>query len=1197
MIHSLLDEKILILDGAMGSMIQPLGLSEEDFRGERFANHTIDLRGNNDLLSITKPDVVFNIYEQYLKAGADIITANTFNSNRLSQADYGLEHIVAELNREGVTIAKKLATQYSTATKPRFVAATLGPTGKTASMSPDVNNPAYRAVTFDDLVEVYAEQTDALIESDVDILLCETVFDTLNVKAALFAINRVFEKRKRQIPVMVSVTITDACGRTLSGQTIEAFLHSVMHFPLMSIGINCALGAKQMRPYLEELSQKAHFNISVHPNAGLPNQFGGYDQSPDEMAGYIKDFIDNGLVNIVGGCCGTTPTHIERFAQVAIGATPRRVPPRSNALLLSGLEPLVVHSHLSGDEKLGENLINVGERCNVAGSRKFARLIREEKFDEALSIARLQAETGAQIIDVNMDDAMLDAEKSMTQFLNLLASEPDVARLPVMIDSSKWDVIEVGLKCIQGKPIVNSISLKEGEDAFRKKAKIIQQYGAAVVVMAFDEKGQAVDYERRVEICQRAYNILTKEVGFDATDIVFDPNILTIGTGIEEHNNFAVDFLRAVRWIKNNLPQARVSGGVSNLSFAFRGNDYLREAMHVVFLYHALKEGMDMAIVNTGALPMYDDIPKELLAAIEDLIFNRRTDATERLLEIAPNYSGAVTRQPSLVTNNWREQSLEERIKHAIVKGIADYIEADMEEARHHYSPTVAIIETPLMNAMNEVGNLFGEGKMFLPQVVKSARVMKRAVSYLQPFIETEKAEAGNVEPIGKILLATVKGDVHDIGKNIVSVVLACNNYQIIDLGVMVSCEKIIAAAQENKVDIVGLSGLITPSLDEMIHVAREMERNGLTQPLLIGGATTSKVHTAVKIKPVCNNQVVHVKDASRSVGVVNALLTKDIVFIDELKAEYCQICSDFEILTSGEQKITLAEARANKLKIDWTTEPPVTPAKTGIYQMRDYPLDHIRKYINWTAFFNLWQLKGKYPQIFDHAEYGVEARKLFDDANRLLDTIIEQKTILANGVLGIFPANSVGDDIEVYHDTNRNLTLCKFYNHRNQDPKIQKKLPNLCLSDFIAPRESDIIDYIGAFAVTAGLGVETLARDYDDYNAIMVKALADRLAEAFAELLHIEVRKEWREESEELRMGIRVSHGYPACPDHTEKGTLFDLLGARELGMNLTETFAMTPAATVSGLIFAHPQSKYFTVGRITDEQKKDYEERKRKK
>jgi 5-methyltetrahydrofolate--homocysteine methyltransferase len=997
---------------------------------------------------------------------------------------------------------------------------------------------------------------------------------------------------------MVSASITDAAGRTLSGQTIDAFLYSVMHFDLLSVGINCALGAGQMRPYLEELSHKAPFFVSVHPNAGLPNQFGGSDQSPDDMAVQIKDFIDRGFVNIAGGCCGTTPAYIERFAGLAASAAPRKIPQRPDALVLSGLEPLVTNG--------STNFTNIGERCNVAGSRKFARLIREEKFEEALGIARMQAETGAQVIDINMDDAMLDSEKSMIRFLNLLAAEPDVARLPVMVDSSKWETLEAGLKCLQGKSIVNSISLKEGEEAFRKKAELIRRYGAALVVMAFDEQGQAADYERRIEICRRAYRILTRDVGFPAADIIFDPNILTIGTGIEEHSNFAVDFLRAVRWIKSNLPHARVSGGVSNLSFAFRGNDSLREAIHAVFLYHAVKAGMDMGIVNAGALPVYDDIPEALLEKIEDLIFNRRPDATERLLEAAAGMKDNNTAGHQNV-NQWRGLPLAERIRYSIVKGITEYVEADMEEARQHYCPTLAIIEGPLMEAMNGVGDLFGAGKMFLPQVVKSARVMKRAVACLQPFVEAEKIEAGNVEPAGKILLATVKGDVHDIGKNIAGLVLACNNYDIIDLGVMVPCEKIISAAREHRVDIVGLSGLITPSLDEMIHVASEMERNGLTQPLMIGGATTSKIHTAVRIMPVYKNPVVHVKDASRGVGIAGALLSRDAVFAEQIKAEYRQLRDSYEKSASTTHILSLANARANRLQLDWTAAPPVEPAMPGIHEWRDYPLDKIRKYINWTFFFMVWQLKGKYPEILNHPENGAEAKKLLDDANRMLDMIIDRKLLVANGVFGIFPANSIGDDIEIYADGDRTHATCVLYHLRNQ--MYKESQPNMCLSDFIASRESGLPDHLGAFAATAGLGADKLVKEYeadgDDYNAIMVKALADRLAEAFAELLHLEIRRKyWGYAPEEHPLpeslfgghyaGIRPAYGYPACPDHSEKGTLFNLLHARDSGMNLTESFAMTPAATVSGLIFAHPQSRYFAVSRIAGDQMTDYAARK---
>ncbi|MDR2038895.1 MAG: methionine synthase [Bacteroidales bacterium] len=1199
LIDSILSRKILILDGAMGTMIQPLGLTEKDFRGERFMDHPVDLRGNNDLLSLTQPGLIQNIHKQYLEAGADIITANTFNSNRLSQEDYQLGNIAYELNKESVTIARSVALQYSTPDKPRFVAGTLGPLGKSASMSPNVNDPAYRAVTFDDLVDIYTEQTKGLLDGGADILLCETVFDTLNVKAALFAIDRVFSERSVQLPVMVSATITDASGRTLSGQTIDAFLYSVMHFDLMSIGINCALGAEQMKPYLKELSRKAPFRVSVHPNAGLPNQFGSYDQSPEEMASIIKGFIDQRLVNIVGGCCGTTPMHIGLFASLADGVPPRSIPSRSTSLLLSGLEPLVV------DETT--NFMNIGERCNVAGSMKFARLIREEKFEEALAIARVQAETGAQVIDVNMDDAMLDAKASMIKFLNLLASEPDIARLPVMVDSSKWEVLEAGLKCLQGKSMVNSISLKEGEDAFREKAKLIHNYGAAVIVMAFDEQGQATDYQRRIEICSRAYHILTKEVGFPASDIIFDPNILTIGTGIEEHNNFAVDFLEAVHWIKTHLPHARVSGGISNLSFAFRGNNYLREAMHSVFLYHAIRKGLDMGIVNAGTLPVYDEIPENLLIALEDLILNRRPDATERLLEMADIFKGNTNSSSTHHIDEWRTFPLDQRIRHSLIKGIIDYIETDMEEARHAYSPVLSIIEGPLMDALNEVGDLFGSGKMFLPQVVKTARVMKRAVAYLQPFIEAEKAESGNIESAGKILLATVKGDVHDIGKNIVGVVLACNNYEIIDLGVMVPCEKIISAAREHKVDIVGLSGLITPSLDEMIHVASEMERNGLTQPLMIGGATTSKIHTAIRMAPVYRNPVIHVRDASRSVAVASSLLSNDPAYVENIRTEYRELQINYEKSAATLTKLNIKQARKNQLKIDWTSSPPVSPQFKGIKEWRDYPLEEIRKYINWTYFFVAWQLKGKFPQIFDQPENGTEARKLYDDANMMLDTIIAEKKLTANGVFGIFPANSSGDDIEVYTNESRDEIKCIFHYLRNQT--FRKGEPNLCLSDFIAPKESGLKDYIGAFAVTAGLGVSQLVKEYeannDDYNAIMVKTLSDRLAEAFTELMHAKIRhKYWGyapnevfspdELFNEKYAGIRPAHGYPACPDHSEKEILFDLLNARKYGIELTESFSMIPAASVSGLILAHPQSHYFSVGKITEDQLTDYAVRK---
>jgi 5-methyltetrahydrofolate--homocysteine methyltransferase len=1199
MLSDILSQRILILDGAMGTLLQPLRLNESDFRGQRFAGHPVNLKGNYDLLSLTRPDIILRLHEEYLEAGADIISTNTFNANKLSQADYQLDHLVYELNRTGAETARKAAVKYATPEKPRFVAGSIGPTGKSLSVSSDVNNPAYRAVDFDEMVEVYAEQIRGLMDGGADILLCETVFDTLNVKAALFAIEQVFAQQGRKIPVMVSATITDAAGRTLSGQTVEAFLYSVMHFDLMSIGINCALGAKQMRPYLEELSRKAPFYVSVHPNAGLPNQFGGYDQTPGDMTVVIRDFIDNGLANIVGGCCGTTPEHIVRFAEAARGAVPRIPPQRSTALLLSGMEPSVV------DETT--NFVNIGERCNVAGSRKFARLIREENFDEALSLARMQAETGAQVIDVNMDDAMLDAVNSMTHFLRLLSSDPDVARLPVMVDSSDWKVLTAGLKCLQGKSIVNSISLKEGEENFKEKARKIRQYGAAAVVMAFDEEGQAADYERRIKICERSYRILVEDIGFPPGDVIFDPNVLTIGTGIEEHNNFAVDFLKAARWIKSNLPGVRVSGGVSNLSFAFRGNNYLREAMHAVFLYHAVEAGMDMGIVNAGALPVYDEIPKDLLEAIEDLILNRRPDATERLLDMASGLKDIQGQEQNRPANRWRETPVEERIRYALIKGIADHIEADMEEARKSLSPALSIIEGPLMGAMNEIGDLFGAGKMFLPQVVKSARVMKRAVSYLQPFIEAEKAAAGDTKSAGKILLATVKGDVHDIGKNIVSVVLACNNYEIIDLGVMVPCEKIIAAAREHRVDVVGLSGLITPSLEEMIHVASEMERNHLTQPLMIGGATTSKIHTALRITPVYRRPVVYVRDASRSAGVAGALLSRDPSFLQKLKTDYDLLRDNYEKSASTLCKLSIAEARENRLKIDWQAEPPVKPAIQGIQEWMDYPLSEIRKYIDWTFFFMAWQMKGKYPRIFEREDNGKEAQKLFNDANNLLELIISRKLLAASAVFGIFPANATGDDIEVYSDESRSSTIAVFRNLRNQTKKEGR--PNLCLSDFIAPRSGGQNDYLGAFVLTAGKGTDELVQKYeaqgDDYNALLVKTLADRLADAFAELLHLEVRRKYwgYAPDEQLSLedlfaghytGIRPAHGYPACPDHSEKQTLFSLLNARNYGTGLTESFAMTPAASVGGLFFAHPQSRYFNVGKITGDQLSDYAARK---
>lgn len=1199
-----LEKRVLVLDGAMGTMIQRYKLTEKDFRGERFASHPHDLKGDNDLLSITRPDIISKIHEEYLEAGADIIETNTFNATRVSQADYHMEAAVYDINFASAQLARKAADKYTAMNpaKPRFVAGSIGPTSKTASLSPDVNDPGYRAVTFDELVDNYTEQAQGLIDGGVDLLLIETVFDTLNAKAALFAVNELMKQHGERIPVSVSATITDASGRTLSGQTIEAFLHSVTHIELLSIGVNCALGAKDMRPYIEELAKKAPIYVSAHPNAGLPNQFGGYDETPSDMGHHVHDFLDHQFVNIIGGCCGTTPDHIREFAKLA-ATTPVRKPVKANLdTHLAGLEPLTISKDV--------NFINIGERTNVAGSKKFARLIRDEKYDEALAVARDQVEGGAQVIDVNMDDAMLDAEKCMVKFLHLVASEPEIARLPIMIDSSKWSVIEAGLKCVQGKAIVNSISMKEGEEAFKSYASKIREYGAAVVVMAFDERGQADSFERRKEICSRAYKILTEEIHFPPQDIIFDTNVLAIATGIEEHNNYAVDFIKASAWIKENLPHAKLSGGISNLSFSFRGNDTVREAMHSVFLYHAIKAGLDMGILNPGMLQVYDDIPKDMLELVEDVVLNKRPDATERLIEFAEKVKAQGDKSVVVAEEEWRKGTLQERVTHSLVKGIDSYVDVDMEEARQQFKYSLEIIEGPLMNGMNVVGDLFGAGKMFLPQVVKSARVMKKAVAHLLPYIEAEKAASGNRSAAGKILLATVKGDVHDIGKNIVGVVLGCNNYEVIDLGVMVPTEKILQKAAEEKVDIIGLSGLITPSLEEMVHVAEEMERLGMDQPLLIGGATTSKIHTAVKISPNYSKPVVYVKDASKSVPVVSSLLSKEQKekFASQVRTEYEELVASYAGKSGLVKYLTLEEARANRLKIDWKQFPPVKPKFIGTKVYKDYPLSEIREYICWIFFFIVWQLKGKYPQILDDPQMGEEARKLFADANKLLDEIIEKKLLTANGVISILPANSVGDDIEVYTDETRTKVLTTFKNLRNQVEK-EEGAPNLCLSDFIAPKETGIPDYIGAFAVTAGLGAEELVKKFekelDDYNAIMVKALADRMAEAFTELLHLKLRKEiWGSVPDEnLTLddlflenykGIRPAHGYPACPDHSEKRVLFDLLKAEEQGIQLSESFSMMPAASVSGLVFAHPQSRYFFVDKISRDQVEDYARRK---
>jgi len=1202
-INTELEKRILVIDGAMGTMVQRYKLSEAQFRGERFKNFPHDLKGNNDLLSITQPEIIKTIHREYLEAGADIIETNTLNSNRVSLSDYHMEDMAYEINLAAAKLANECTNEFLSKTpdKPRYVAGSIGPTTKTASMSPDVDNPGFRSVTFDDLVLAYTEQVNGLLDGGAELLLIETIFDTLNAKAAIFAISEIFKKRGINLPVMVSGTITDASGRTLSGQTLEAFLNSMSHLDLLSIGLNCALGAKEMRPHIEELSKKSSFYVSAYPNAGLPNQFGQYDESPDQMAVFIEDFARNNFVNIVGGCCGTTPAHIKRFAEVVKNLPPRKPSKPDNITKLSGMEPLSITRE--------SNFINIGERTNVAGSKKFADLIKQEKYDEALVVARQQVENGAQVIDVNMDDAMLDGKKAMVTFLHHIMTEPDIAKVPVMIDSSKWEVIEAGLKCIQGKSIVNSISLKEGKEKFVFEAEKIKQYGAAVIVMAFDEKGQADSVKRRIEICQRAYKILTEEVHYKPQDIIFDPNVLAIGTGIEEHNNYAVDFIETVKWIKANLPFAKVSGGISNLSFSFRGNNFVREAIHSVFLYHAIKAGLDMGIVNAGMLQVYDEIPKDVLERVEDLVLNRRPDATERLIEFAEKLKVGTKSAESI--EEWRTKTLEERLKHSLIKGITDFINVDIEEALVKYPKPLEIIEGPLMDGMSVVGDLFGSGKMFLPQVVKSARVMKKSVALLMPYIEKEKERTGKSYTSGKILLATVKGDVHDIGKNLVGVVLSCNNYEVIDLGVMVPTEKILETARKEKVDIIGLSGLITPSLEEMAHVASEMERQGFDIPLLIGGATTSRVHTAVKLEPVYNHGVIHVKDASKSVPVVNNLLSQSLKkdFLNNVRKEYADLRESYSGAKAKLNYISLNEARKNKLKVNWSQNIVRKPNFTGIKVLADYPLEEIRKYISWIFFFIVWQIKGKYPDILHDPEKGEAARKLLEDANKILDDLQKNKRIKANGVFGIFPANSVGDDIEIYADEERKKVINVFRNLRNQELKVNGE-PNLCLADYIAPRESGVADYLGAFAVTSGIGVDSLIKEYkknlDDYNAIMLEALADRLAEAFTELLHEKIRKEFwgYAPDEKLNMddlllekykGIRPAHGYPACPDHSEKSTLFDLLKVKEnAGINLTESFSMVPASSVSGLIFAYPGAKYFFIDKISRDQIDNYATRK---
>lgn len=1197
-----LEQRILILDGATGTMIQSYKLKEKDYRGERFADFPHDLSGNNDLLCLTQPQIVKEIHHAYLEAGADIIETNTFNSTAVSQADYHLESIVYELNYQAAALARQVADEFSRQTpeKPRFVAGVLGPTSRTCSISPDVNDPGARNVTFDELVDNYLVAVNGLISGGSDIILVETIFDTLNAKAAVYAIQSYFADHSIELPIMISGTITDASGRTLSGQTTEAFFNSLAHAKPLSIGLNCALGATELRPYLKELSRVAPCYVSAHPNAGLPNEFGEYDQSAEEMAAIVQEFAESGLVNIIGGCCGTAPEHIRAIAECVSDVTPRELPDITPACRLSGLEPF----NITADSLF----VNVGERCNVTGSAKFKRLIMEEDYDTALSVALEQVENGAQIIDINMDEGMLDSEGAMVRFLNLIASEPDISKVPIMVDSSKWTVIEAGLKCIQGKPVVNSISLKEGEEAFVEQAVKCLRYGAAVVVMAFDETGQADTKQRKIEICQRSYDILVNRVGFSPQDIIFDPNIFAIATGIDEHNNYAVDFIEAAQWIRGNLPHASVSGGVSNVSFSFRGNNAVREAIHSVFLYHAIKAGLNMGIVNAGQLAIYDDLPDELRNKVEDVVLNRCPEATETLLEIAERYRSDASSGVKKEDLAWRELPTNERLAHSLVKGISSHIIEDTEAARQIAKRPLDVIEGPLMDGMNVVGDLFGEGKMFLPQVVKSARVMKQAVAYLQPYIEEEKTEAS--KPNGRILMATVKGDVHDIGKNIVGVVLQCNNFEVIDLGVMVPYDKILNTAREKKCDIIGLSGLITPSLDEMVTVAREMQQQNFQIPLMIGGATTSKAHTAVKIEPAYHNdQVVYVADASRAVGVASSLLSDEQkeAFVRATQEEYERVRLRTANRSSQRPLIPYDKAREQKPQFDWHSFDPVKPGFIGVKAFDDYPLQELIDYIDWTPFFISWDLAGKYPAILEDKVVGEAARSLFQDGQALLEDIVKHSKLRASGVIGFWEVNSVrDDDIEVQTPSGPVV----LQHIRQQQDKTNRKQPLISLADFIAPKQSGKTDYIGGFAVTAGIGAEELAKEYeargDDYNAIMVKALADRLAEAFAERLHERVRKEfWGYEPEEALakeelikeryQGIRPAPGYPACPDHSEKTKLFELLDAEHaIGIQLTEHFAMYPAASVSGWYFAHPESRYFNVGKIGEDQVKSLAERK---
>ena len=1201
-IKSALKERILFLDGAMGTMIQRHNLSEKDFRGERFIDHSIDLKGNNDLLVLTQPEIIRGIHEEYLAAGADIIETNTFNSTAVSQADYALEDIVYELNNEAAKVARAAADKFSTQTpdKPRFVAGVLGPTSRTASISSDVNDPGARNVTFDDLVEDYSQALKGLVEGGSDIILIETVFDTLNAKAAIFACEEVFEALAQSLPIMISGTITDASGRTLSGQTTEAFWNSLRHAKPILIGLNCALGAEELRPYVQELSRVADTYVCAHPNAGLPNEFGEYDQTGEEMAEIVKEFAESGFLNVIGGCCGTTPEHIAALVGAIDSIAPRQIPHIEPACRLSGLEPFNIEAD--------SLFVNIGERCNVTGSAKFKRLILEEEYDEAISVAQEQVENGAQIIDINMDEAMLDAMAAMPRFLNLIASEPDISRVPFMIDSSKWEVIEAGLKCVQGKAVVNSISLKEGEETFLKQAALCQRYGAAIVVMAFDEQGQADNLERRKEICERAYNLLREKLDFDPSDIIFDPNVFAVATGIEEHNNYGVDFIEGCRWVRENLPHVGLSGGISNVSFSFRGNNPLREAIHSVFLFHAIKAGLNMGIVNAGQLAVYDDLPAELRDAVEDVILNRDPGAAERLLALAEKYQGDGTGAEKKEDLAWREWPVQKRLEHSLVKGITAFIEEDTEEARQSADKPLHVIEGPLMDGMNVVGDLFGAGKMFLPQVVKSARVMKQAVAYLNPYIEKEKVAGENN---GRILMATVKGDVHDIGKNIVGVVLQCNNFEVIDLGVMVPADKILATAKAENCDIIGLSGLITPSLDEMVTIANEMERQEYDVPLLIGGATTSKAHTAVKIAPeLKRNQVVYVADASRAVGVASKLLSKDQRdgFVADLQTEYQEVRER----VANRRKVPLVaydQARQNKQSLDWSDYQPPVPKQLGVQTIKGYPLEDLLEIFDWTPFFISWDLAGKYPRILNDEKVGEAAQQLFDDAQKLLKKIISENRLQAQAVFGFWPANQIQDDsIQLFEDDDRNSELATLHHIRQQQQRNAEN-PLRSLADFVAPKESGKSDYLGGFVVCIH-GADELAAEYeaaqDDYSAIMVKALADRFAESLAEHLHRRVRKEfWGYASEESLSneeligekyrGIRPAPGYPACPDHTEKGTLFELLDAETaINAELTENYAMYPAAAVSGWYFSHPESDYFGTGKIGQDQLESLAERK---